>query len=98
MESYKIMKLRDLDETYIYKTVKLFVDGFHNVITVSKDKEILRQLFYSTIIPDMFYVCLDGEEVIGLLGYGNKQKRAVYFNKEICKKLFGKLKGSLVCW
>lgn len=98
MENYKITKLSDLDKTYIDKTVKLFVDGFHNVITISEDKEILRQLFRSAIIPHMFYVCLHDEEVIGLLGYGNNEKRAVYFNKEICKKIFGEFKGSVICW
>ncbi|WP_027633694.1 GNAT family N-acetyltransferase [Clostridium hydrogeniformans] len=96
MEVFKIEKLWNLDENYKTKAIELFVDGFYNIFSFSKDKKILQELFIQSLDFSIIYVCLHETNVVGFLGIGNNKKRPACFDKSVCQKLLGKVKGFIV--
>ncbi|AFS78471.1 acetyltransferase, GNAT family [Gottschalkia acidurici 9a] len=97
MEKYKINKVSDLDERYIDDVVVIFVDGLYNVLnTISTDKDVLKELFRSTLDFSMFYAYIYEDKVIGILGLGNNKKRPICLKKDICQKTLGKFKGFMM--
>lgn len=90
-----IERLRGLDEELTNQAVTVFVDGFYDVFAgkVTKDKNILHELFKDSFNTDMVYVSLVDNQIAGFLGLGNYQKRALKLKKETCQRLFGKRYG-----
>ena len=95
---YQIVKLSQLNCAQTEQAIDLFVDGFYNIfsMSVSKDKDLLKELFIDAFDRDMVFVCLSKESVIGFLGLGNINKRCVCLSRETCKRLLGKFKGALI--
>lgn len=95
---YEIKRLCELDEGQVHQAITIFVDGFYNIfsLAVTKDKEILHALFLASFNRDMVYVLLDGGEVLGFMGLGNSERRAVRLDRDACIQLFGKWQGKML--
>ena len=78
------------------QAVELFLEGFGNFMTFSKDKEKKKSLFLEIFDPTLFLGCLENDEVLGLLGLGTNKVRPINFKKEICQKHFGNFKGAII--
>ena len=94
---YQIVRLSELNEKHINQAVILFVEGFYNMFKgITRDKSILQELFKDSFDFQMVYVYLQNDCVVGFLGLGNSQKRAITLKKETCRKLFGAFKGTMI--
>ena len=92
----EILEYGELTPTQKEEAVELFMDGFGQFMTFSKNKELKKQLFIEIFDPKLFLCYLEDDKVLGLMGLGTNKARPINFKKEICQKLFGKFKGSII--
>ena len=92
---YKILKLSELNEVQVRQATAICVEGLYNIFSmISKDKELLTELFMDSFDYDMCYSYLYDEEAVGFIGLGNSLKRAVANMKlETFERLFDKRKA-----
>lgn len=96
MDEYKILKYHKLTEAQKLETVNIFIDGFANIMTFTKDRELLKRLFLEILHPTQTLVYVENEKVFGVLGIGTNKVRPIKFDKDVCKKVFGKFKGTMI--
>ena len=91
-----IVPYGSLREKQKAEAVELFLVGFGRFMSFSRDEALKRKLFLEILDPDWFFCCLEGEKVLGLMGLGTREKRPICFRPELCRELFGALKGALI--
>lgn len=97
MSHYKITKLNTLESGFRQQAVRLFVEGFYDMIkSISADKDVLFQLFEPALRNDMAYVCLDGEKVVSLLAYSDNKRRAFDIERSGVSRVFGPVKSRVI--
>ena len=92
----KIKEFGELNSSQKEQAVELFLEGFGDFMTFSKDEEKKKALFAEIFDPKLFLCYLEENKVLGLLGLGTNKVRPINFKKEICQKYFGKLKGAII--
>ena len=92
----KIIEFGELNSSQKGQAVELFLEGFGDFMTFSKDEEKKKKLFLEIFSPDLFVCYLENDNVLGLMGLGNNKTRPIDFKKEICQKYFGKFKGFII--
>lgn len=85
-----------LNEEEKIQAVHLFVDGFAHMFTFSKEKETLITLFRQGVREEYVYVAKMEESIVGFIGLGTNHSRVFHFEKEVCRDLFGRIKGTIV--
>ena len=92
---YKISKLSELNEIQVRQATAICVEGLYDIFSmISKDKNLLTELFMESFDYDMCYACLHDGEAVGFIGLGNSSKRAAGNMKlETFEKLFDKRKA-----
>ncbi|MGG7177676.1 GNAT family N-acetyltransferase [Clostridium paraputrificum] len=93
---YKIRRLDELEGDHRQAISQLYVEAFQNKMTImSRDVEILARIFKDSFIPSMYYVCLDGDKIIGIIACSNSKQRANSFEKDVLIKEFGYIRGRI---
>jgi len=79
---------------------EIFADGFYEdgLKYFSKDKAKLAQAVAHMFILKKFYVALEGDEIMAIVGYTGKKPPPVELNKKILKKKLGFFRGRLAYW
>lgn len=91
-----ILEFGELSLTQKEEAVELFMDGFGQFMTFSKDEELKKELFIQIFDPKLFLCYLEDNKVLGFMGLGTNKVRPINFKKEICQELFGKCKGAII--
>ena len=91
-----ILVFGELSLTQKEEAVELFMDGFGQFMTFSKDEELKNKLFIQIFDPKLFLCYLEDNKVLGLMGLGTNKVRPINFKKEVCQELFGKCKGAII--
>ena len=91
-----ILEFGELSLTQKEESVELFMDGFGQFMTFSKDEELKKKLFIQIFDPKLFLCYLEDNKVLGLMGLGTNKVRPINFKKEVCQELFGKCKGAII--
>lgn len=78
------------------EAVDLFLEGFGHFMTFSKDETGKKNLFTEIFDPELFMCYLEEDKVLGLMGLGTNMKRPIDFKVEICRKYFGKIRGTII--
>ena len=78
------------------EAVDLFLEGFGQFMTFSKDETGKKNLLTEIFDPELFMCYLEEDKVLGLMGLGTNMKRPIDFKVEICRKYFGKIRGTLI--
>ena len=91
-----ILEFGELLLTQKEEAVELFMDGFGQFMTFSKDEELKKELFIQIFDAKLFLCYLEDNKVLGLMGLGTNKVRPINFKKEICQELFGKCKGAII--
>lgn len=91
-----ILEFGELSLTQKEEAVELFMDGFGQFMTFSKDEELKKELFIQIFDPKLFLCYLEDNKVLGLMGLGTNKVRPISFKKEVCQELFGKCKGAII--
>ena len=92
----EIVKMSAVDETYRQQVVAIFVEGFYREMkSLSKDKEKLMNAFEHSFVSDAYLLAVENEQVLGILACSTDKKRALKFDKQVLKKYFGWIKGSV---
>lgn len=97
MMTYEIVKYRELSNLQKKEMIEIFIDGFGHLMTFTKDRFILGELFFHAINEDYVYACVEENKVLGFVGIATNRIRPIKLNEEVCMKLFGKTKGSIIC-
>jgi ribosomal protein S18 acetylase RimI-like enzyme len=90
--NFTIKKISELNNEQIDQAIAILVEGLYNIFSIiSKDKNILKELFKNSLVDDMNYACLHNDEVAGFMGLSDSQKRASgNMTVEIFEKAFQK--------
>lgn len=97
MKTYKIVKYHELCDIQKKEMIEIFIEGFGHLMTFSKDKDILRELFFNAINEEYVYAYIEENEVLGFVGIATNKIRPIKLKREVCMKLFGKVQGSIIC-
>lgn len=97
MKPYQIMKYHELCDSQKRELIEILVDGFGHLMNFTKDKDILRELFFYSLNQDYFFAYVEENTVLGFVGIATNKIRPVKFDKNICINLFGKGKGTILC-
>ncbi len=92
----KILEFGELSVFQKEEAVNLFMEGFGQFMTFSKNEELKKELFMRIFDPKLFLCYLEDGVVLGLMGLGTNKVRPINFKKEICQELFGKCKGAII--
>ena len=92
----EILEFGELSLAQKEQAVELFLDGFGQFMTFSKNVELKKKLFIEVFDPKLFLCYLEGNTVLGLMGLGTNKVRPINFKKDVCQKLFGKVKGAMI--
>ncbi len=92
----KIVAYGTLTDRQKAEAAELFLEGFGHLMTFSRDEASQKNLFIEIFDPALFFCYLEEDHVLGLMGLGNNKKRPINFKKEICRKYFGTIKGTLI--
>lgn len=96
MEDYIITQYGQLNDKQKREAVEIFMEGFGHMMTFSKDQNATKALFLEALNPVYFYAYIEKETVLGIMGIGTNKIRPVKFHEDLCKKLFGKIKGKII--
>ena len=96
MQEYKIMNYGDLEESQKEQAVEIFLEGFGHMMTFTKDREILKKLFLNIFHPSLIRCYIEQGQVFGIMGLATKDVRPLDFKRDVCIRLFGKLKGKIL--
>ena len=94
--SYEIKNIRTLNEKQLNEAVNVFIESFQHLFSFTKKQEDLVILFKDAFVKEMIYVYIEDHEVLGFLGIGTNKRRALLFSLDVCKQLFGNVKGGIV--
>lgn len=93
----EIKQYQQLNSKQQEKVLEVFIDGFGHLMTFAKSDEELKRVFASAFHPSLVYACIEEDKVLGLLGIATKHIRPIKLELELCIKMYGKLKGTLLC-
>ena len=95
---YSICKLSELNVKQVDQAAAICVEGLYNIFSIiSKDKNLLKELFKDSFDYDMNYACLHNGNAVGFLGIGDTSKRAAGNMKKITfERLFDKRKPNMM--
>lgn len=97
MISGDIIKYGQLDNVQKDEAVEVFLEGFGHMMTFSKNKQDLKDLFSAAFHPEYIYTYLENGIVLGILGIATNHIRPIKFDLNQCVKTLGKQKGYIVC-
>lgn len=91
-----IICLASLEDEKKQQAVEVFVDGFKNVMSFTKDETELKELFLQAFDYSLLYAYVYKDRVVGVLGLGTNEKRVAHFDVDVCQKIFGTVKGYII--
>lgn len=97
MENTTIVKLSNLEESYVEEAAELLVNSFYSMFKgISKNREILCRLFTACMQQELFYVLLQNNKLAGIIAVSDSNQRAIVIHESICISLFGIFKGKIL--
>lgn len=93
---YEILEYGTLTEEQKKQAVEVFIEGFGHFMTFSKNEKLKRKLFLGILNSSFFKCYVEDGKVLGLLGIATNKERPLKFERELCIKYFGKLKGAII--
>ena len=93
---YKIVEYGKLNDCQKEQAVEIFLEGFGHMMTFSKDKNILANLFLDIMNPVLFKCFVEQGQVLGIMGLATNKVRPLNFDRDVCVKYFGKIKGNIL--
>lgn len=96
--NYRIVRLSELDSSYLGQVTKIFGEGFGHMFNgFTKDLDKLAECFGESFVQDMVYVYIEDNIVLGFISASSISGRAMKINKKPFVEAFGKVKGSIFC-
>lgn len=94
MEQYTITRLDKLDKSYREQVMSIFAESFVDLLNpMCKGRSMQIEIFEPCLEADMFYICLDGDQVAGFLALSDDQRRTFDIEKSRLLEIFGPIKG-----
>ena len=97
MADYQIIKFSELTNGQKQQAVDVFLEGFGHMMTFTKEIEKLEALFLDSFNPSYILLYREADQVLGIVGIATNKVRPIKFEKSQCQKLFGNVKGSMIC-
>lgn len=97
MNQYEIKKYGALNEIQKEEAVEVFIEGFGHMMNFTKEKEKLKTLFLTALNPSYVIAYVESQKVLGIVGIATNRIRPIKMEAGLCKKLFGKFKGLMIC-
>lgn len=93
---YEIKRMTEINDKQFEEAIYVFVDSFQHLFTFAKNSEDLIVLFRESFVKEMIYVYIEDEKVLGFLGIATNKQRPLLFSTDVCKQLFGNIKGGII--
>jgi ribosomal protein S18 acetylase RimI-like enzyme len=88
--------MADFEHDVGAEAAKVFVDAYYKEVSfLTKDKDLLISGFKHTFRKEVTFLAEMNGEIVGMLGCSNNKMRTMYVDKEVLKKFFGRIKGSI---
>lgn len=97
MKPFKIAKYHELCELQKRELIEVFIEGFGHLMNFTKDKEVLQELFLHAIHEDYMLAYVEDDIVLGIIGIATNKIRPIKLDRNVCIKLFGNMKGKMLC-
>ena len=97
MNQYEVKEFGQLNNIQKEETIDIFIEGFGHMMTFSKDIHELKSLFSTAFHSSYIYAYIEKDKVLGILGIGLKNIRPIKFDLDQCIRIYGKLKGTMIC-
>lgn len=95
-QQYEIKRMTEINDKQFEEAIHVFVDSFRHLFTFAKNPEDLIVLFRESFVKEMIYVYIENDKVLGFLGIATNKQRPLLFSSDICKQLFGNIKGGII--
>lgn len=96
MPSLSIARMSDLGDDRREDVARVFVDGYLDILkSVSKDRDRWAGALASAFVPEVFFVALDGDEVLGIAACSSRATRAMYLQLDDFREHLGFVRGTL---
>ncbi len=96
MQEYRIIEYGTLNDCQKKQVAEIFLEGFGHMMTFSKDRNVLLDLFHTTWNPSLVKCYVEQGQVLGIMGLATNKVRPLYFDRDICMNLFGRTKGKIL--
>ncbi|MCL2387768.1 MAG: GNAT family N-acetyltransferase, partial [Defluviitaleaceae bacterium] len=96
----EFVKASDLPFNPREQIAKIFAEGFyeHGLSSFSKDKAKLAKAFAHSFVLNSFYVAVEGEEIMSLVGCTDKKPPPLQMDKKFLIKELGFIRGRIAYW
>ncbi|MBT2653132.1 GNAT family N-acetyltransferase [Oceanobacillus sp. ISL-73] len=92
----EVRLMKELNTDVRREVAQVFVDGYDRELSfLSKDEEKLVSAFQQMICPEVFYIGILDNEIVGILACSNNKQRAITIKQEVLKEHFGAWKGRI---
>lgn len=96
MKEYQIVEFGSLKDIQKEQAIDIMIEGFGHMMTFTKNKEILKEIFRNGFHASLFLCYVEDENVLGIMGLGTNKVRPLKFKQDICISLLGKRKGTII--
>lgn len=96
MNQYEIIEYGQLSNRQKDEAIEIFIEGFGHMMTFSKDKEELKNLFSNAFHPSFVSACVEKDTVLGIMGIATNNLRPIQLKLDQCIRIYGKFKGKLI--
>ncbi len=97
MKQYEIKAYGQLNKLQQEEVLEVFLEGFGHMMTFSKDKQELKDLFATAFHPSYIYAYIENDKVLGILGIATYDVRPIKLDLDQCTRIYGKVKGNILC-
>lgn len=96
-EPLQMRRLSELEETALKEAARVFVEGFYQHLKMfSSDKEALIRAFEHALVPEQFFVAMEGGRIVGITAFSTNRKRSIRIRKPLLQTAFGRFRGWLI--
>lgn len=96
MDAINVKRVSQIDNDINEQISGIFVDGFYQWLQFfSKDREALKKAFAHMFNPEVFYVALCDDRVVGIAACTYGKTLSVRLDKKELKKHLGSVKGGI---
>ena len=95
-EAFEVKRLDELEPQAWEQALDAFLEGFGGLFPFAGSQKQKRELFGGSMEQTLAYACLENGRALGVMGLSVKGRRPLSFDRELCRRIYGSVRGELV--